>query len=79
MEDKLVSVIIPAFNAEKTLERAVTSVLKQSLSELVEIIIVDDGSNDDTLSVAKRLKDNNTNVIYYTQVNSGVGGQEIPA
>lgn len=74
MEDKLVSVIIPAFNAEKTLERAVTSVLKQSLSELVEIIIVDDGSNDDTLSVAKRLKDNNANVIYYTQVNSGVGG-----
>ena len=46
------SVIIPAFNAAATLARAVKSVLAQSWPAH-EIIVIDDGSSDDTLQVAR--------------------------
>lgn len=47
----LVSAIIPAHNAEATLGRAIESVLDQTYP-LIEIIVVDDGSDDDTAKVA---------------------------
>ncbi|MEQ8357017.1 MAG: glycosyltransferase family 2 protein [Kiloniellaceae bacterium] len=50
----LVSVIIPAFDAEAYLEQSVASVLGQSLVD-IEILIVDDASRDGTLVVARRL------------------------
>jgi succinoglycan biosynthesis protein ExoO/succinoglycan biosynthesis protein ExoU len=49
-----VSVVLPAYNAAAQLPAAVASVLTQSLTDL-EIIIVDDASEDDTLAVARRL------------------------
>ena len=49
------SVIIPAYNAEKTIVRAVDSVLGQSLPAL-EVIVVDDGSKDKTWAVLQELK-----------------------
>lgn len=48
-----VSVYKPAFNASETITRAVSSVLAQPLPDL-EICIVDDGSNDDTVGVLER-------------------------
>ena len=46
-KNKLVSVIIPTYNREKTLSRALASIQKQN-HRPIEIIIVDDGSNDKT-------------------------------
>ena len=51
----LISVIIPAFNAEKYIAKCVESIMKNSYKNL-EIIIVNDGSRDDTLSIAEDLK-----------------------
>ena len=50
----LVTVIMPAFNAEKTLALAAASILKQSWTEL-ELIIVDDCSSDATWEIAQRI------------------------
>ena len=45
----MVSFIIPAFNASKTIKRAINSILNQNVQDLdFEIIIVDDGSDDDS-------------------------------
>ncbi|MBM6861862.1 glycosyltransferase family 2 protein, partial [Clostridium saudiense] len=44
---ELVSVIIPTYNREKTIERAILSVINQSYKNY-EIIIVDDNSRDNT-------------------------------
>ncbi len=48
----LVSVLIPAYNAETTVESALASVLRQSLRE-IEIVLVDDGSTDSTVGIAE--------------------------
>ncbi len=61
-----ISVIIPTYNRAKYLPRAIESVLSQSFKPL-EIIIVDDGSIDDTKSVVSRYP-----VGYIYQENSGV-------
>jgi glycosyltransferase involved in cell wall biosynthesis len=54
MNDKLVSIYIPTRNRSKLLARAIQSVLDQTYADL-EIIIVDDASDDDTESVVKDL------------------------
>jgi glycosyltransferase involved in cell wall biosynthesis len=62
------SVIIPAYNSAATLARAVESVLQQSWPAH-EVIIIDDGSSDDTLDVARGFGDP-VRVIH--QANAGV-------
>ena len=64
-----ISVVIPAYNAGQYIERAIRSVLEQSLSPC-EVIVVDDGSTDNTGEViAGAFRDR---VKYFRQVNRGV-------
>lgn len=62
------SVVIPNFNNAATLERAIRSVLSQSYSAH-EIIVIDDGSTDNSKAVAEKFGDS---IIYVYQNNSGV-------
>jgi len=64
----LVSILIPAYNAEKWIGDAVRSALDQTWPKK-EIIIVDDGSCDDTLSIARRFESRSVKVL--TQENRG--------
>lgn len=52
----LVSVIIPAYNAEKTIKKCLDSVLNQTLKN-IEIIVINDCSKDNTLKILKKYKD----------------------
>ncbi len=67
MSDKppAISVIIPSYNRDKTLPRAIDSVLTQTFSDL-ELLIVDDGSTDNTREVVEEymLKDSRVKYIY---------------
>jgi glycosyltransferase involved in cell wall biosynthesis len=65
---KLVSILIPAYNAEKWIEDTIKSALDQTWPKK-EIIIVNDGSSDDTLLVARRFASKSVKVI--TQENMG--------
>ena len=67
----LVSIIVPVFNGENTITRCLNSMLAQSYSN-IEIIIVNDGSKDNTLSVIKPLISNDDRIILINQENSGV-------
>ncbi|MHA2429097.1 MAG: glycosyltransferase, partial [Candidatus Hermodarchaeia archaeon] len=52
----MISVIIPARNAEETLEKCLVAVLnQQGIDEPIEVIVVDDGSTDSTGEIAKRV------------------------
>lgn len=66
-----VSVIIPAYNAEKSIERAIQSIYNQNFDG-IEIIIVNDGSTDLTLKKIEEIQSLNNNVIIINQENFGV-------
>ncbi len=73
----LLSVIVPSFNAEKTLGGTIASILRNNkYNNLVEVLIINDGSTDNTLYVAERLRKiysfNNKSCI--TIVNKENGG-----
>ena len=52
-EDPIVSVVLPAFNEEETIEKAITSIKNQNYdNNLVEIIVVDNNSTDRTRTIA---------------------------
>lgn len=65
-EEQLVSVIIPTFNREKTIYRAVMSVLNQTYKNL-ELIVVDDCSTDGTVEILSRIEDDRLNTVVLEQ------------
>lgn len=58
----LVSVVIPVYNRETTIMRALDSVLDQTYSNM-EVIVVDDGSIDSTVEIVKKCKDTRVHLI----------------
>src|SRR5438874_6764230 len=66
--EPLVSILIPAYNAERWIADTIRSALAQTWPR-TEIIIVDDGSKDETLSVARQFEAKNVSVV--AQQNQG--------
>ena len=62
-------VVIPAYNAEKTIKRCLDSVL--SNRNVVKVIIVDDGSSDKTQSIVLKFAEEDTRVQIITGKNNG--------
>lgn len=71
IENGLISIIVPAYNAEKTLLESLESLMRQSYKNF-EVIIIDDGSTDDTLIIAHEYKKKDKRFQYFHQENSGV-------
>lgn len=67
----LVSIIVPAYQAEKHLKECVCSLLNQT-HRAVEIIVVDDGSTDGTSAIVSRMADSDNRLRLITQKNGGV-------
>ena len=70
-----ISVIIPVYNAEKTISRCIESIQKnrgRNILFCLEIIIVNDGSTDYTLNIIKKIQENDPDIIILTQSNKGV-------
>ena len=69
--DKLISVIIPVYNVSKYLRQCVDSVLRQSYKNL-EVILVDDGSTDESGMICDRYALNDNRVVVIHKENGGV-------
>lgn len=65
------SIVIPAYNSEKHLNKCLKSVLEQRF-ESFEIIIIDDGSVDNTYEIAKKYEKKDARVRAYKKFNGGV-------
>ena len=66
-----VSVIMPVYNSEKFLCSAIDSVLRQDFDEF-ELILVDDGSTDNSPTICDIYEQNNNNVTVIHQINQGI-------
>lgn len=69
--NSLISVIVPAYNVEKYISRCLDSILNQTYKNL-EIIVIDDGSTDNTSDVIKQYENNYQNINGIYQQNQGV-------
>jgi glycosyltransferase involved in cell wall biosynthesis len=67
-EQPLVSVIIPLYNAERYIEQCVNSILAQTWPN-IEVIIINDGSTDNSLAIARKFESEKVNVL--SQPNCG--------
>ena len=70
-EEIKVSVVIPVYNTEKYVREAVESIMNQTLREL-EIIIINDGSTDNSLQVVEELAAADSRIQVYSQSQPGI-------
>lgn len=66
----LVSIIIPIYNMEKSLEKCVRSILKQDYKN-IEVILVDDGSKDNCCAIYEKLREEDFRVECIHTENQG--------
>lgn len=71
MQNKMVSVILPVFNAERFLPQCLDSILRQTYQEW-ELIAVDDGSKDRSLEILKSYKKRDDRIHIISKKNEGV-------
>lgn len=69
--DKLISVIVPVYNGIATLEKCIKSIENQNYKN-IQIIIIDDGSTDGSVSLEKQLETQYANVTVTTLAHGGV-------
>lgn len=67
----ILSVIVPIYNVETYLEKCINSIINQTYSDL-EIILIDDGSTDNSLSICKKYIEIDSRIILIHQKNLGV-------
>ncbi|WP_336990272.1 glycosyltransferase family 2 protein [Bacillus infantis] len=71
-DETLISIIMPAYNCESFIEEAVTSVINQTYKTW-ELIVIDDGSRDNTVGIIKDLSNNDDRIRFYiNEENQGV-------
>lgn len=68
----LVSIIIPVYNVEKYIRECLDSVIHQTYTNL-EILLVDDGSTDDSLAICREYERYDTRITVYHKSNEGLG------
>lgn len=68
---KKISVIVPVYNSAKTIEKCLNSILNQT-SPVFELVIVNDGSKDESEEIIKKYQEKYDNIQYYFKENSGV-------
>ena len=72
---KLLSIIIPAYNVEDYIEQCLNSIfdgMSEEAAELTEVIVVNDGSTDQTGEILKNYKQNGYSLIVVDKINGGV-------
>lgn len=65
-----ISIIIPAYNSEKFIKRSIDSALSQTYED-IEVVVVDDGSNDNTLSICNSIAKSDPRLHIFHIYNSG--------
>lgn len=67
----LISIIVPVYNVEKYVEQCLDSLIKQTLFN-IEIIVVDDGSTDNSASICQRIAESDSRIRFFRKKNGGL-------
>ena len=70
-DQSLISVIVPVYNVEDYLEECINSILSQTYTNL-EILIVDDGSTDNSLAIIQEFSQRDSRITIFTKENGGL-------
>ena len=71
MNKPLISIIVPIYNSSKTLDMCINSLLSQTYSNL-EILLINDGSKDDSDVICKKYVELDKRCHYYYKDNGGL-------
>ena len=71
MIEEKVSIILPVYNSEKFIAKTIDSVLNQNYNNY-ELIIIDDGSTDDSTNICEQYAKNNEKIKFFKRTNNGV-------
>lgn len=66
-----ISIIVPVYNSEKYLRQCIESILNQTYKN-IEVILIDDGSTDDSAQIIDELALKNINVFAFHKINGGL-------
>ncbi len=71
MKNELISIIVPMYNSQNTIQKCVDSILNQTYTD-IEVILVNDGSIDRTLEICKNYKEKDSRIKIISQSNMGL-------
>jgi len=69
--NKKVSIIVPIYNAEETLDRCIKSLINQTYKN-IEIILINDGSTDNSYKICEKYKKKDKRISFFSKKNTGV-------
>ncbi len=76
-EEKLLTISIAAYNVEKYIEKSISSCLSEETNNLVEVLVIDDGSTDKTAQVASKFEREFPNVVHVIRKHNGGYGSTV--
>ena len=68
---KKLSIIVPIYNCEKYIEKAITSLMNQQYRN-IEILLINDGSTDNSKSICEKIAKSDERIILFNKTNAGV-------
>ena len=71
MSNNKISIIVPIYNSERFIADCIESLINQTYQN-IEIILIDDGSSDNSYEICKKYQSLDSRIILISQVNSGV-------
>lgn len=72
MVETLASIVMPCYNAQNTIYESIESIRQQTYTNW-ELLVVDDGSNDDSVAIVSELMSIDHRIKLFSQINAGVG------
>lgn len=69
--NEIISVVVPMYNCEGTIKKCINSIIHQTYKN-IEIVVVDDGSTDNTCSICETLKEDDDRIVIIKKENGGV-------
>ena len=70
MKQPLLSIVIPVYNAKKSIKSIVTCILREEFKDF-ELLLINDGSTDNTLAILEEIAEKDTRIKVYDKSNGG--------